>query len=106
MRRGDQHTEESKRKISEAMKIASKFNTNRWSGGDYNFFHHQAWKLFGRSNCERCGISNDQHILDTGRRLHMHCRHQNYHKMRADLWECLCGKCHINETRREKLNVN
>ena len=106
MRRGDTHTEEAKRKISESMKIASKFNSNRWKGGDYNFFHNQAWKLFGKERCERCGLLNEQHIIDTGRRLHMHCLHQTYHKMDPDLWECICGKCHLDQTRRENPNVD
>jgi len=105
-RGGCKLSEETKRKISEAMKTASLRNKNRFSGGDYNWYHAAAHRLFGKDACEDCGMTNQQHIQNTGRRLHMHCQYQQYHKMEPDLWETLCAACHLNRTRKENPNVN
>ena len=36
-----------------------------WIGGNINYQHKLAWKLFGENKCEICGKSNEQELLKT-----------------------------------------
>jgi len=105
-RKGCNLSKETKMKISKANKGKKAWNKGKeyiqikgqknhnWSGGCYSYWHDLAWKMFGKDCCQRCKITNDEHIKIFGKRLHMHCENHEYSKLEVDNWECLCNKCH------------
>ncbi len=67
-----------------------------WKGGSSIYWHNEAWKLFGKDKCERCGINNDYYIQLYKRRLDMHntLNPKDYSVMESEAWLCVCAKCH------------
>ena len=65
-------------------------NSGRWKGGNYDYFHKKARKLFEKDNCQKCGISIVEHIKTVGRKFDMHCISKNYDIMEHNNWLCLC----------------
>lgn len=65
-----------------------------WVGGCYNYLHEKAWELFGNKKCEICGITNEDHIKQYGKRLHMHCGSHKYSLLEKSNWLCCCNTCH------------
>lgn len=70
--------------------------------------HEQAWKMFGKENCEICNKSLKKELQETGKRLSMHntLDPKNYIVMEKYAWKCLCGKCHWKEEFTKKNNIN
>ena len=84
---GLEKAEEWKRKISEA----------HFKGGDYIYWHNLAWELFGiGKTCIVCGMTNEEHLLKYGCRLHMHCKSipKNYKLMEEYNWDIVCKEHH------------
>ena len=60
-------------------------------------YHIKARKLFGKENCEICGISNKEHIVKhpQNHRLSMHCFNKNYSDLKSENWIAVCEYgCH------------
>ena len=71
-------------------------NNPNWKEGNYDYWHDQAWKLFGKDRCDLCGKYNEDHIKETGQRLCMHCISipKNYTLMEQSNWTTICCSCH------------
>lgn len=84
-------------------------NNPHWSGGDVDYWHRKAWKLFGKNYCENCGKSNEDELNTKGTRLSMHCFSRNYKIMLENNWMTVCQSCHTkidakSENRRRQSN--
>jgi len=80
----------------EKMKIQNGEDHPSWSGGSNSYWHYKAYDLFGKKECEVCGISNKDCIEKYNKRLSMHntLEPKDYTIMESDVWQCLCSKCH------------
>lgn len=86
-------------------KIVYGKNNSAWRGGNYDYYHNQAWINFGKLYCKQCGKSNEEHINQTGNRLHMHCVDENWKNLSGNNWICLCVSCHQKlENQLRKVN--
>lgn len=81
-------------KNKESLNKISNNNCHLWKGGTYWYLHKKAWELFGNEKCEICGITNEDHIKQYGKRLHMHCGSHNYSLLEKSNWLCCCNTCH------------
>ena len=59
--------------------------------------HKRIWELFGKDDCEQCGISNIEHINKFGFRLDVHCKTKDYNLIEEENWTTFCRSCHITE---------
>lgn len=89
---GKKHSVES----IEKMKLQNGENHPSWNGGCNQFWHSKAYDLFGRSECEICGISNNDCIEKYNKRLSMHntLEPKDYTILEQEAWQCLCSECH------------
>jgi len=82
----------------EHKKKLSMSRNGKWKGGSRDWWHDRVWKLHGKSHCEHCSKSNEDHIQQTSNRLHMHClsgsEYINYSNLDSTNWICLCTNCH------------
>ena len=69
-------------------------NNSYWKGMGYDLAHELAYELFGKEYCERCGMTNEEHIEKWEVRLHMHNKDGVPKHLTEDNWETLCRKCH------------
>jgi len=93
-KKGNKHSEETKRKIGEGVKGE---NNGKWIGGCITYWHDKAWELFGKNNCEECGMSLDNHLKKFNRRFDLHntiLPKKDYTIMEDYAWKCVCSKCH------------
>jgi len=68
------HVSEEHKQILRECQLGEK--NNNWVGGTYNWYHEQAWKMFGLKFCEICGMSLDEYkdVHPKNNRFSMHCR--------------------------------
>ena len=73
-----------------------KESSSRWKGGTYEYWHKQAWELFGSDYCENCFMTNEEHKVKWKRRLDMHNNldPKDYKIMEPEAWMTLCRICH------------
>ena len=90
-KKGKTHSEET-RKLQRELQLGEK--ASRWKGGDYYWLHKEARKLFGVGKCEVCGITEEDYIKQTGRRLDMHCDGKRYRNLERIFWTECCITCH------------
>ena len=93
--KGNKHTEESKRKIAESSKLKVNESNGNWKGGNYDYLHKEARRLFSTGICEVCGMTEEEHLQNTGRRLDMHCDGKRYRNMEKIFWTECCIPCHM-----------
>jgi hypothetical protein len=67
-----------------------------WKGGSNEYWHKQAWELFGYDCCENCYMSNEEHKIRWKKRLEMHntLEPKDYKIMEPEAWMTLCKICH------------
>lgn len=84
------HTDETKAKISKA--LTKKPEDCKWKFT----LHEKAFDLFGKSKCQECGMTLEEHIDKYKQRLEMHntLLPKNYKMMKPEAWMCLCKVCH------------
>jgi len=91
-------TNETKEKISKSLKGKYvKEKSASWKGGDSIYWHRIAWDKFGKSKCERCGMTLEEHREKyDGYRLEMHntLDPKDYKCMEARAWNTYCKVCH------------
>lgn len=101
--KGKEHTLETRKKISEALKGQNNFFYNKhffgdkngmWNGGNINWFHARARELFSKNKCELCNMSDKDHKKEFKMSLHMHCKSGNWEILEEQNWKCICIKCH------------
>jgi len=68
---------------------------NKWKHG-YQNYHREAYNLFGKNKCERCGCEEDQN-----ERFSMHNTVNDHSIMEQYAWKCLCRSCHSKLHRKE-----
>ena len=83
---GYKHTDEAKKKIADS----------RFKGTDEKYWHHKAFALFGKSKCELCGMTLEEHREKWGSRFDMHytLEPKDYKCMEPEAWETYCKVCH------------
>jgi hypothetical protein len=87
-----------KQRMSEVM-IAKKRLGDKatyWKGGNHEYWHRKARKLFAKNHCEICKISKDEYKKQYGRDLEMHCTGspKDYTLLEDSNWMTICGPCH------------
>ena len=91
---GRKHSEEWKEENSRRMKGKTPWNKDKESS--FYWCHEKAWKLFGKENCEKCGMSLFEHEKKYDCRFPMHCTGspKDYTLMEESNWMTLCHSCH------------
>ena len=88
-------TDERIRKHSILMTIVQNGDKGpNWVGGCYDWWHEQAWNLFGKDVCEICGKTNKDEKQKTGKRLSIHCVSGEYKILERKNWTTTCRRCH------------
>jgi hypothetical protein len=89
---------ETKQKMSVSRREGKYFDERNpaWVGGNIQYWHDKARKLFGKKYCEVCGISNYLSLKVNNKKLEMHnCLNpKNYKQMDAKVWMTVCLACH------------
>lgn len=64
---------------------------------NYGYYHQQAWKLFGKDECEICHMTLNTHLEIYNRRLNMHntLDPKDYSILKNHAWQCVCTSCHF-----------
>jgi len=104
---GKRASEETKKKMSEMRKGKpgywkgkSKLKGEKcfnWKGGTYSYWHRIAWKLFGKTYCEKCNKDIIDYIKESGQRFDIHntLNPKDYKVMESEAWQTLCHSCHM-----------
>jgi hypothetical protein len=94
---------EVKRKIKEAIQAEKNYH---WEGGNYDWWHREARKLFEIPVCQGCKITLEEYTSLYKRKKHfdMHCISKDYTILEQWNWKCLCSKCHYKEHKIENEN--
>ena len=87
--------------VKKSLKDRNQFGENNplWNGGTLDYWHNKAWKQYGKTYCEICGIHLLMHLTIYGIRFHMHntLNPKDYTVMSEDAWRCLCIPCHAKK---------
>jgi len=84
------HSEETKRKIGLGNTKDAKYCK------DVRIIHMKAFEMFGKSKCELCGMTLEEHREKWGSRFDMHytLEPKDYKCMEPEAWETYCKVCH------------
>jgi hypothetical protein len=93
---GRKHSEETKKKMSEAGKVSQLGNKNAFKYGCIDYWHNEARVRFQKDKCSICGFSNQEHVNKYGCSLNMHCLSspKDYTLLEETNWKTLCKRCH------------
>lgn len=74
----------------------NKISKTVYKYGCDSYWHKKAYNLYGLPYCENCYMSNEEHLLEWGKRLHMHntLDPKDYKIMESEAWMTLCRTCH------------
>jgi len=89
--------EQNPMKDPEISKIVAEKNTkeNKKESTINTYAHRDAWELFGKDNCEICGITLLNYMKKLDRRFSMHCRSKDYTDLSEENWMTVCEfGCH------------
>lgn len=88
-----------KEKLKESIKYGKKPDLTGsknpcWRGGTSSYYHNEARKMFSIMKCVICGMTEEEHLKLTNKRLSMHCRSGDYTILEEWNWVDVCDWHH------------